>query len=101
MKDLNPVFRVVVGMSFLTASGGVMAQSLDALGGGFINAICQFIDSPIVVGLAAVALVALLILWMMDEARGFMGSLLKIAIGVAVILNIGTVTQLMGLSPIC
>lgn len=98
--------RWTAAASTMLLSTAVMAQSgvgasMDDLGGGFIDAVCAFIDSPIVTGIAAVCLLVLMVLWMMDEARGFMATLLKIAFGVAVILNIGTVTSLIGLNPIC
>lgn len=86
-------------------SAQVMAQAgsaaINDLGGGLTDAVCGFINSNIVAALAAIALLVLFFLWFLDEARGFMGSLLKIAIGVALILNINTVLRLLQLPSIC
>lgn len=91
--------RIALALFLFAFAGAAFAQSgsLDALGGGLWDAVCEFTKSPIVAVVAAVALITLVVLFMLDEARGFMSTLLKIAIGVAVILNIGTVLQLIGL----
>jgi len=100
----KPTRRSMIGpvfMMLMMAGGQTSATTgMDRLGGGLIDAICGFIGSPIVLAVAAVALITLIVLWIMDEARGFMGSLLKIGIGVAVILNVGTILTVFGLDPL-
>ena len=98
--NLDTAVRFAIVLLVLGFAGAAAAQaggSLDALGGGMWDAVCEFTRSKIVAGIAAVALITLIVLWMLDEARGFISTLLKIGIGIAIILNIATILQLLGL----
>jgi len=100
VNRISNAARITLAPFLFSFAGVALAQSgnsLDALGGGLWFAVCEFTNSPIVAAVAAVALVTVVILFMLDEARGFVSTLLKIGIGVAIILNIVTVLQLIGL----
>jgi len=100
MKFTKPVFQIALGVVVLFFAGSAIAQSgssMDSLGGGMWDAICEFLKSPIVTVVAAIALISLIVLWMLDESRGFVSTLLKIGIGAAIILNIATVLSLLQL----
>lgn len=62
-----------------------------SLGSGLWQAICQFIQSPIIAFAAAVAIIALALLLMLNEGKGLGSWVIRIAVGIAIILGISTI----------
>lgn len=77
----------------------VFAQSFG--GSGIGDAICQFIESPILAAIFAVILIGLILAWVNDLVKGVALEIVKVLVGVFAILEINFFLGLIGLPSIC
>lgn len=92
-------FAVLLGLAVMFVPEVALAQAggFDQVGQRGWQAICQFLNSPIVTVIAAAVVVGLLIAVMANEENKVIGRILQILIGVALLLAIPGVLGLLGL----
>lgn len=90
---LAPLLSLLV-----TATANAQLAGGGSIGGGMGQAVCSFIHSPIVTAIVAIVIIALFIALMAGEGKGFITWVLRICIGVAGILEIGSILSILGLT---
>ena len=81
--------------AFALATVSVQNAYAQSFGSGMGNAICQFKNSPVPAIIAAVAIIAIAILLILNEGKGLGSWVVKVIIGVAVIASIGSVVTIL------
>lgn len=77
--------------AFLLLMVSVEQATAQVLASNMGTAICKFKDSGIVPIIAAVAIIAIAVMLILNEGKGLGGWVVRIIIGVAIILEIGVV----------
>lgn len=92
--------RFMVGAALALVAGASQAQSFNGgnIGGGLLQSICQFTHSPIIAFVAAAAIIIVAVLLILNEGKGLGSFVVRIAIGIAVILSLGTILGWLGLT---
>lgn len=85
--------RVIQALALATVS--VQNAYAQSFGSGMGNAICSFKNSSIPAIIAAVAIIAIAILLILNEGKGLGSWVVKVIIGVAVIASIGSVVTIL------
>lgn len=91
--------RFMVGTALAAVATASQAQIAGGpIGSGMGNGICRFIQSPIIAIVAAIAILAVAFMLILNEGKGLGGWVVRIVIGIAIIMSIGTVIGWLGLT---
>lgn len=84
--------RVIQALSLATVS--VQNAYAQTFGADMGNVICQFKNSPVPAIIAAVAIITIAVLLILNEGKGLGSWVVKVIIGVAIIVSIGSIVTL-------
>jgi len=77
------------------------ARGLEDVGGGMIEAVCRFTQSPLVTGIAAFSVVACLVLLLINEGRELLTRVLQIVLAIAGLLALPGIMSMLGMNITC
>ncbi|TAN03139.1 MAG: hypothetical protein EPN36_14170 [Rhodanobacteraceae bacterium] len=91
--------RFMVGTALALIATASQAQAFGSnIGAGLMQGLCNFTHSPIIAFAAAAAIIIVAFLLIMNEGKGLGGFVVRIAIGIAIVLSIGTILGWLGLT---
>lgn len=91
--------RFMVGTALALIASASQAQMVGSdIGAGLMQGVCNFVHSPIIAFVAAAAIIIVAVLLILNEGKGLGSFVVRIAIGIAVIMSIGTILGWLGLT---